>query len=1139
LRFALTQRLWRFVTALIVACVGITAAQPQSSSAASNLPPNFTVDSIAIAPASSGYGTVALASGNRIFGAEKRGVVRVWQNGVLQSQPFIDLSSEVNDFNERGLLGIAVHPNFPTQPYIYLYYTYDPSGVNADDTGKRVAVVARVTADSANPNVAVAGSRTILYGGNYSVSNGDAVCQSNGAYVNNCIPVEMGNHANGRMQFGSDGMLYLDMGDSTTSTSANSKALRAQDLNIPLGKILRIDPANGQGLSNNPFYDGNPDSNRSRVYSYGLRNPFSFTLHPTNGQIYIADVGWNEWEELNVGKGKNFGWPCYEGDNNGNAQQPVYASEPNSQAQCSALYAQSNSVTAPALAYDHFTGSSIIAGAFYNSSVYPSQYQGAMFIADYGSPWIKYVTFDANNKGTLNNFLTESNPPTQVLRGLDGNIYYVVYLSSSNSYELRRIRYTGAGNQAPFAVIGASPTSGAAPLTVNFNGSASSDPEGQALTYTWTFGDGSTSRDANPTHTYTAGGTYNVTLVVKDSAGASSPAATTQINVNNSKPVLNISAPAANLTYNVGDVIAFSGSASDAEDGDLSGSIQWTGILHHDVHTHPNWVIFTGASSSFTVPDHGDNSYIELCASVMDSAGLSSGQQCRTLQPNLANYTFDTVPSGLSLSYGGVSRITPFTVQTIVNSTAQLVAPDVQGSWAFASWSDGGARTHTVVVQSANRSFTAYYNAITTATATARPTATATSKPATATATATSTATRTPTTAPTATRTPTAIPTTLATSTPQPQPQPSATAIPSGRTCTVSPQGWANFTRVQAAINDATCSTITVYQGTYVENLIIDRSIILKGQLPSNTILDGGALNRVIEVRSGNVSISNLTVRNGKVADTGAGVWVQLGASVTLNRIALTNNAALLGGAHNLGTGGAIANSGAITVLNTLIANNTAQSMGGGIWSNGRTLIIANSTLANNRADVLGGALHVEGNVDTPVMDLRVLNSTFANNSVASGVSGAAIDYLNPTASALTLVNTIVGANGSASCRGPITNGGNNLDADGSCGIGPATDPLLDPIGLKDNGGPTATIALRASSPAIDTAQPAICSGPLVNKVDQRGEGRPKDGDGIGLAICDIGAYEAPWVTRQMATILGHDLPVYTHVLFVPLSLRP
>lgn len=179
------------------------------------------------------------------------------------------------------------------------------------------------------------------------------------------------------------------------------------------------------------------------------------------------------------------------------------------------------------------------------------------------------------------------------------------------------------------------------------------------------------------------------------------------------------------------------------------------------------------------------------------------------------------------------------------------------------------------------------------------------------------------------------------------------------------------------------------------------------------------------------------------------------------------------------------------------------------------TLIIANSTFANNRADVLGGALHVEGNPDSPTMDMRVLNSTFANNSVASGVSGAAIDYLNPTSSALTLANTIVGANGSANCRGPISNGGNNLDADGTCGVGPATDPLLDPAGLKDNGGSTATIALRASSPAIDTAQPTICSGPIVNKIDQRGEGRPKDGDGVGLAVCDIGASQAPWVTDK------------------------
>ena len=908
MRQLLQLRLRTVSTVLFVSSIVRLIGIADIATAATNVPAGFTIDTIAAGPSGSGYGTAAFATGNRIFVAEKRGVVRVWQNGVLQADPFIDLSEEVNDYNERGLLGIAVHPSFPTQPYIYLYYTHDPAGLGNDSTSKRVALVTRITADSGNPNIAVAGSRNVLYGSNYHITNGDALCHTNNVYTTDCIPVEMGNHANGRIHFGSDGMLYLDMGDSTTSTSANAKALRAQDLDIPLGKILRIDPNTGQGVSNNPFYDGNPNSNRSRVYSYGLRNPFNFALHPSNGQIYIADVGWNTYEEINIGKGKNFGWPCYEGDNTGNAQQSIYANEPNSQAQCNTLYSSASSVTAPALAYDRSTGTSIIGGAFYNGSVYPVQYQGVMFIADYGIPWVKTVTFDANNKGILNDFLNESSPPTQVLRGLDGNIHYVVYLRNSNTYEIRRIRYTASGNQAPTAAIGTSTTAGSAPLTVSFTGSNSSDPEGQALTYTWTFGDGGTSREANPTYTYTNSGTYNVTLVVKDSAGASSAPATAQINVDNTAPTITINTPATNLTYSVGDVIDFSATANDTEDGDLSANIQWNAVLHHDTHTHPNLVIFSGAGSNFIVPDHGDNSYIELCANVTDSAGLGSGQQCRNLNPNTVQYTFNSVPSGLSISYAGVSRITPFTVQTIVNATQQLLAPDTQAGYRFVSWSDGGTRSHTIVVLAVDQSFSAVYEAIPTTTGTPRPTATATPKPTntlrpsrTPTHVPNSTATpipqstntslppsKTPTPTfltPTSTTTPTPI---LLTLTPTTTPSPTPTSIVSARTCTVSPQGWANFTTVQAAINDASCNNVTIYQGLYLENLIINRSVAIKGQIPANTIIDGNAQGRVIDIRSGSVTLTDLTLRNGRISGELAQTrWLlreQMGPEILLRR---------------------------------------------------------------------------------------------------------------------------------------------------------------------------------------------------------------------------------------------------------------
>ena len=99
------------------------------------------------------------------------------------------------------------------------------------------------------------------------------------------------------------------------------RALRALSVDSLNGKILRIDPITGEGYPDNPFYNGNPNSNRSKVYSLGLRNPFRTTVNTFTNEPFIGDVGWGTWEELNTGRGKNFGWPCYEGNDVGSAQQ--------------------------------------------------------------------------------------------------------------------------------------------------------------------------------------------------------------------------------------------------------------------------------------------------------------------------------------------------------------------------------------------------------------------------------------------------------------------------------------------------------------------------------------------------------------------------------------------------------------------------------------------------------------------------------------------------------------------------------------------------------------------------------------------------------------------------------------------------
>jgi glucose/arabinose dehydrogenase len=184
----------------------------------------------------------------------------------------------------------------------------------------------RVSASAANSNVADVASAAILMGTNSTyqyigdvnsttvVANPSCFDQTSQTPVQDCIPSDSPSHSIGTVTFSPDGSaLFVGTGDGAHFNFTDKRALRSLQLNSMAGKIFRIDPITGQGLPSNPFYDGDPNSNRSKVYNLGLRNPFRFTIHPQTGIPYIGDVGWNSWEEINTGIGKNFGWPCYEG----------------------------------------------------------------------------------------------------------------------------------------------------------------------------------------------------------------------------------------------------------------------------------------------------------------------------------------------------------------------------------------------------------------------------------------------------------------------------------------------------------------------------------------------------------------------------------------------------------------------------------------------------------------------------------------------------------------------------------------------------------------------------------------------------------------------------------------------------------
>ncbi|MEJ5239926.1 MAG: PQQ-dependent sugar dehydrogenase [Anaerolineales bacterium] len=265
----------------------------------------------------------------RLFIVEQDGRIRLVQSGQLLPLPFLDITDRVGtQGNEQGLLGLAFHPRFAENGYFYVNYT--------DRQGN--TVIARFQAEPGASQVATTTEKRLLY-----------------------IPQPYRNHNGGGMAFGPDGYLYLGLGDGGSAGDPQNNAQNPRSL---LGKLLRIDVDGGDPYaipSDNPF--GN------EVWAYGLRNPWRFAFD-RNGDLYIADVGQNKWEEVNflpagAAPGANFGWRLWEGNH-------PYESNP-----------PAEGYLFPIAEYGHDQGCSVTGGVVYRGGM--PEWQGIYLFGDYCS----------------------------------------------------------------------------------------------------------------------------------------------------------------------------------------------------------------------------------------------------------------------------------------------------------------------------------------------------------------------------------------------------------------------------------------------------------------------------------------------------------------------------------------------------------------------------------------------------------------------------------------------------------------------------------------------------------------------------------------------------------------------------------
>lgn len=611
------------------------------------------------------------APDGRMFVAEKAGVLKVVTPGTAPAATTVlDISRHVNAYGDRGLLGLAVAPDFAGTGHVYLLYTYETNRSRQD--GRKTSRLTRITV---GPDNLVQGKERVILG-----RDGEKPCKrvSN---TRDCIPADAPTHTVGTVRATPDGTLWMGTGESTAYDISYRNAYHAYSARSFAGKLIHVD-AGGRGLRGHPYCrrDSNLTHTCTKVHAVGFRNPFRFTVH--DGTPIVGDVGLETRDEIDIARaGRNYGWPCYEGSLRTPEYRRFGRCRPKYQ-----LEGTRRELSKPLYAYK--PPATIIAGPVLEGGPWPARYQGRFFFADFAGSFVRSLGLST---GEVAPFATGVGAAVALEQTPDGNVAWV----DIGGGQVKEIAWS-PGNRAPVAGARASQRSGPVPLSVFFSAARSGDPEGQALSYHWDFGDGATATGRDTSHVYDRAGNFVVRMTVTDPRGRSA-VALLDVSPGNTPPAVQLRAPADGSRYRAGQRLVLRATATDPEDGVLPGrQVEWEGLLDHRGHTHPLLTGLTGATAGFRVPsDHSADSFFTLAVNATDSGGLQTTETV-TVRPRTATVWIGSSPRGAPVAFAGDHATAPLAARHAVGfetvmSAARAFRRDGR-RYRFEAWSDGGEK---------------------------------------------------------------------------------------------------------------------------------------------------------------------------------------------------------------------------------------------------------------------------------------------------------------------------------------------------------------------------------------------------------------------------------------------------------------